>query len=79
MASLTRRIPGRPLALCLLLATVLGFGLLGSYRRVQPAKAQIADRIAVVLRWWDAEQGGDLDTALAQFAPNAVFMGGVVS
>jgi len=56
-------------------ATVLGFGLLGSSRQARPAQAQAVDRVAVVLRSFDAANQGDLDTALAQFADNAVFIG----
>jgi len=63
----------RPLAITLLLTSilVLGFSIRGNAR---PAKAQDAGRESVVLRWLDAQQRGDLATAVAQFADNAFFI-----
>ncbi len=66
--------PVRPLTIMLLLATLLGLGL-SFHGGTRPAQAQQANRVSVVLRWLDAEPLGDLNTAVAQFADNAVFIG----
>jgi len=63
------------IAIPFVLAWILGFGLLSLLQPASSARAQSVDQMWVVLRWLDAEQRGDVDGALAQFADNAVFIG----
>jgi hypothetical protein len=44
-----------------------------------PASAQELDKASVLLRWWDAEDRGDVDGSVAQFAINAVYISSTVA
>jgi pimeloyl-ACP methyl ester carboxylesterase len=55
---------------------VICAGLAGfaTYGKAAPAHAQAGDPTPL-LRWWDAENQGDADSAAAQFADNAIYIG----
>jgi hypothetical protein len=70
-----RRFSLAPLATSLVLAFSLGLGIPQVRGAAQSAHAQETDRASALLRWWDAEDRGDIDTAVAQFADGAVYIG----
>ncbi len=64
----------RPLVIAVLVAGSLNLAV-SLPTTPHPAQAQDVDRAAVVLRWLDAVNHGDLDTAVAQFAGDAFYVG----
>jgi hypothetical protein len=61
------------------LALAIAFGVLVERPSAPPsASAQELDKASVLLRWWDAEDRGDVDGSVAQFASNAVYIGTTV-
>jgi hypothetical protein len=59
----------------LMLSIALGLAALGRSPVTQPVHAQAIDPVVVLLQYWDSEDRGDVDTAVAQFAPDATFIG----
>jgi hypothetical protein len=60
-------------ALVLALASVLGASQAADSAPI--ASAPEIDRAAALIGWWDAENRGDVDGAVAQFADNATYFG----
>lgn len=79
MASLAKRVLVRPLAISLVLATIVGLGLpsfRGNAKPVeagQPAQWPGSARAAAVLGFFAAEGRGDADAAAAEFAANGIW------
>lgn len=57
------------------LSLAYGPGVLSSIDRPQAVQAQAIDPASILLQWWDAEDRGDVDSAVAQFASDAVYIG----
>jgi len=59
----------------LVFACVLNLDVPQVGRTLPQVHAQETDRTPALIRWWDAEDRGDVDTAVAQFAEPAVYIG----
>jgi len=63
------------LAASLVIAVLLGLGIPPVRGAAPPVHGQGSDRASVLLRLWNAEDTGDVDGAIAQFAGDAVYIG----
>lgn len=75
MMNFARRTLARPAAISLALTVLLVVGASALPGSTRPARAGQADRLAIVLAYFDAQNRGDVDAAVAQFADTAVFIG----
>ena len=65
----------RTLATAVLLGTTLAVALSGFGTNPDSASAQQSERAAIAIGFFAAQARGDLDAAVAAFAPNGVFIG----
>lgn len=78
MVAQAKSLMARFLAFSLVLAALLGFGLMGVHRHAKPVQAQQslplpATRALAVAGLFAAEGRGDADAAVAEFAANGIF------
>ena len=75
--SMGMRVRALPLAIVIIIGIVFGSGLLSPHGRGRPARAQEVDRAAIVQKYIDAVNAGDIDAAMATFTANALVVGPV--
>lgn len=75
MAALTKRATVGILAISLVLATILGFGVFSVHSDTEAVQAQRSARVAVVEAFVNAIASGDVDGAMAAFADDAFYIG----
>src|SRR3954447_24222376 len=79
MAARGRLIALRVVAMALVLTVTLLIAVVSLNANIAAVSAQEPDRAAMAVGFFDAQGAGDLDGAMAAFAPNAVFIGARVT